>query len=304
MAADAKGYQVKTVDINPLHPELVQPDHFEFIQADLFKMSDQEIINILADCQGFIYAGGVDERIVPQYPAHKFFYEQNVLPTQRLARLARQAGVTSFVVFGSYYSQVAQDRPEIGIQQYPYVNTRLLQEQVAMAEGYDQMAVSVLRLPRIYGTMPGKIPLWKMFTDVVRGQDYYPAATGVHPYITAKQVGQAAISALELADHRTCYACATGQHSDQQYLLWTLEALGQVKTTRLEVVPYVDQKSQLEALDQASYDQGLEHGMPIAVSGYLNSLDLSLDPEESIKTLQLIPENGQAVIKETLAETD
>ncbi|MFD1899125.1 hypothetical protein GQR36_01480 [Enterococcus termitis] len=47
---------------------------------------------------------------------------------------------------------------------------RLLQEQVAFAEGDGEMNVTVLRLPYIFGTMPGRMPLWKMFTDQIKAK--------------------------------------------------------------------------------------------------------------------------------------
>ena len=62
-----RGYAVKTVDIVELPENLKfkEEDKVEFIIKDFFNLSDQEIISLLKDCDGFVYAGGVDERIVP-----------------------------------------------------------------------------------------------------------------------------------------------------------------------------------------------------------------------------------------------
>ncbi|WP_243676756.1 hypothetical protein [Secundilactobacillus collinoides] len=43
------------------------------------------------------------------------------------------------------------------------------------------MDVTVLRLPYIFGTMPGRLPLWKMFVDQIRDQPVYPALKAAHP---------------------------------------------------------------------------------------------------------------------------
>lgn len=101
-------------------------------------MRDAEIVALLSDCYGFIYAAGADERVIPESPVVKFFYEANVLPTQRIARLAKEAGVKKFVVFGSYFAEFAERLPEYELRKQAYPNTRLLQEQVPVVE-YEQM---------------------------------------------------------------------------------------------------------------------------------------------------------------------
>ena len=76
--------------------------------------------------------------------------------------------------------------------------TRLLQEQVAFAEGDGAMDVTSLRLPYIFGQIPGRMPLWKMFSDQIKQTEVFP----VHPEgrtaaVTTKQVAQAAVGAAE-----------------------------------------------------------------------------------------------------------
>ncbi|MER2181417.1 MAG: NAD(P)-dependent oxidoreductase, partial [Desemzia incerta] len=152
----SKGYEVKTMALPPMPTEDLLPAEVECSLGNINELSDEEIRNLLSDCEGFIYAAGVDERIVPQKPAMKFFYEANVLPTQRLARLAKEAGVKKFVVFGSYFAEFAERLPEYNLRSQAYPNNRLLQEQVACAEGEGSMTVTSLRLPYIFGTMPGR----------------------------------------------------------------------------------------------------------------------------------------------------
>ena len=47
--------------------------------------------------------------------------------------------------------------PESGLKDMGYPGTRLLQEQVHMQKGEGKMKVSTLRLPYIFGTMPGRV---------------------------------------------------------------------------------------------------------------------------------------------------
>lgn len=112
----SKGYEVKTMALPPMPTEDLLPAEVESSLGNINELSDDEIRDLLSDCEGFIYAAGADERIVPQKPAMKFFYEANVLPTQRLARLAKEAGVKKFVVFGSYFAEFAERLPEYNLR--------------------------------------------------------------------------------------------------------------------------------------------------------------------------------------------
>ena len=238
-----RGYSVKTVDIVELSDNLKfkDEDKVEFIVTNFFALSDQEIINMLRDCDGFVYAGGVDERVVPQKPARKFFYDKNVLPTQRLARLAKKANVKNFVVFGSYTSQLAETNIELISHDYdkePYVETRLLQEKLAMYEGEGSMNVSILRLPYVFGTMEGKVPIYSMFVDMLRGKDFMPVTEGGISTVTVSQVGQAAISALENGQHGRTYPLATGYISYIDFYQNIVEELGQKDQTKLQIMSF------------------------------------------------------------------
>lgn len=167
----SRGYQVKTVALPPMPAEDLLPAEVECTLGNMNEMSDEAIIELLTDCEGFIYSTGADERVLPEAPAIKFFYETNVLPTQRLSRLAAKAGVKNFVVFGSYFAEFAERLPEMNLRSQAYPNTRLLQEQLAFGEGEGIMKVCSLRLPYIFGTMPGREPLWTMFVDRSSVQD-------------------------------------------------------------------------------------------------------------------------------------
>src|SRR5699024_5407871 len=91
--------------------------------------------------------------------------------TARVARLARAAGVKKFVLYGSYTAEFGELWPDLGYRtRNGYPRTRLLQEEVAELEGGNDMDVMTLRLPYIFGTMPGRLPLWQMFIDIVRSQ--------------------------------------------------------------------------------------------------------------------------------------
>ena len=300
-----RGYSVKTVDIVELPENLKfkEEDKVEFIITNFFNLSDQEIIAMLKDCDGFVYAGGVDERIVPEKPARKFFYEKNVLPTQRLSRLAKEAGVKNFVVFGSYTAEFGENNAELREHNYhkePYVETRLLQEKLAMYGGEGSMNVSVLRLPYIFGTMEGKIPLWSMFVDMLRGQDFMPVTSGGAATVTAKQVGQAAISALENGQHRRTYPLATGYISYEDFYKKIVEELGQEEKTKLQIMSFEELEEAYKEDQELTDKKGVEHGIRQVNMLRANSMEFRLPTDVAFDELRVREEDTEAVLKETL----
>ncbi len=294
----AKNYQVITVSLPPLPAENLFPAGVEVILNDINRMPDSEVLKMLEGCEGFIYAAGADERIVPKIPALKFFYEANVLPTQRLARLAKSAGVKKFVVFGSYFAEFAERLPETNLRAEAYPNTRLLQEQIAFAEGEGGMTVVSLRLPYIFGTMPGRMPLWKMFTDQIKYQPVFPALKGGTAMVTVKQVAQAALGAMEKGTHRATYAIGDTNMKYQEFYKMMVEALGQ--KTDVPVLPYDAIKQIYEGIDAQAKEQGVEHGIHSVKSAQMQEYDLYLKPENTFPLLGIERDDVVASIRETL----
>lgn len=296
----ARGYEVKTMALPPLPTEDLLPAEVECTLGDINGLTDAEVIELLSDCEGFIYAAGADERTVPQKPAMKFFYEANVLPTQRLARLARAAGVKKFVLFGSYFAEFAQRLPEYHLKSQAYPNMRLLQEQAAFAEGEGSMTVTSLRLPYIFGTMPGRMPLWKVFVDQAKGQPVFPALKGGTAMVTVEQVAEAAVGAMENGTHRTSYPICARNMKFQDFYQMIIDALGQQASTQVPVVPYEQMQPIYENLDSHAANAGLEHGIHMVVSSKLQTEDLYLDPAETMPVLGIKEHDVLESIRQTL----
>lgn len=297
-----RGYEVKTMSLPPMPEEGLFPETVESLLGNMNELSDEEIRELLKDCEGFIYAAGADERTVPEAPALKFFYEANVLPTQRLAHLAKEAGVKKFVVFGSYFAEFAERLPQYDLKKQGYPNTRLLQEQVAFAEGEGSMTVTSLRLPYIFGTMPGRMPLWKMFTDQIKGQGTYPALPGGTAMVTVEQVAEAAVGAMEKGVHRGTYAICSYNMKYKEFYEMIVEALGQQETTTIVDATYEQMKEIYEGIDAQTAAAGKEHGIHIAVSSKVQMEDLYLDPADTMPFLGMKEYDVLASIRETLAK--
>lgn len=296
----AQGYQVKTVSLPPMPADDLLPEGVECSLGDINEMSNEEIKNLLSDCDGFIYAAGADERVVPKKPALKFYYEANVLPTQRLAHLAKEAGVKKFVIFGSYFAEFAERLPEFHLQQYAYVNTRLLQEQIAFAEGEGAMDVMSLRLPYIFGTMPGRMPLWQSFTEQVKGQESFPVPTGGTAMVTVEQVAEAAVGALEHGKHRQTFAISAENMAFKDFYQMIVDALGQTNQTTLPIVDYEQLKPMYEQIDAQAESEGTEHGIHMVTSGRMQAENLFIDPKETMSILEIRNHDVKESIRKTL----
>lgn len=294
-----RGYKVTTVSLPPLPTEDLLPREVECRLGNINDMSDEEILDMLKGMDSFVYAAGADERVVPEAPAMKFFYEANVLPTQRLARLAKQAGVKKFVLYGSYFAHFAEKWTDLSIIDNAYPRTRLLQEEVACMEGEGGMDVMTLRLPFIFGVMPGRMPLWTMFVDRVKGKETVPVPGGGTAAVTAQQVAEATIGAIEHGQHRGKYAISGINMKHSEFHQMVLDALGQ-KDSKIVVLPLEQMQPAMEQLDAATAAAGKEHGIHMSVAAAIQDRDAYLDPADTMPILQYQEDDVYAAIVETL----
>ena len=190
--------------------------------------------------------------------------------------------------------------PELGLKDQAYPNTRLLQEQVAFAEGEGIMDVTSLRLPYIFGTMPGRMPLWKMFTDQIKGQEQWAVLGGSTSSVTVEQVAEAAVGAMENGSHRETFPINMYNLKHEDFHRMMIKALGQEDTTSLNVVPYEVMQPQLAAIDQQCADEGLEHGIHMVLAQKLADLDIVTDTALTKDKLKINEYDVIATIEKTL----
>lgn len=88
---------------------------------------------------------------------------------------------------------------------HPYIRSRVEQTRAAQEAGGDALAVITLELPYIFGTMPGRMPLWKPLIRYVvsRMPLFYPR--GGITCVTVHQVAQAIAGAVEKVKAGACY---------------------------------------------------------------------------------------------------
>jgi nucleoside-diphosphate-sugar epimerase len=192
------GHQVNILALPPGPPPGVYPEEVKIHLADMSELSDEQLQSLLRGNDAVVFAAGVDDRVTPRKPAYPFFCTHNVEGVRRVFTLARSAGVRRGVVLGSYFAYFDRLWPEMTLSiHHPYIRSRVEQAKVAIEAGGNEMSVSILELPYIFGSMPGKTPLWKPLIRYVISSFplLYPA--GGTTCVSVNQVAQAIRGAVE-----------------------------------------------------------------------------------------------------------
>ena len=164
----ARGHEVTSIALPPLPAGAVLPPEMKIEYGNYLEMTDEEIRAHFKGCQGFVFAAGVDERVEGPAPIYNLYKKYNIDPVKRLLKLAKECGVKHSVILGSYFSYLAMSFAE---------------------NGFD---VAVLELPYIFGTQPGRKPVWVFLVENIRSMKnatLWPK--GGSTMVTVKQVGQA-----------------------------------------------------------------------------------------------------------------
>lgn len=197
----AHGHKVTSVALPPLPEGAPIPKEMEIIFGDINKRSDEEVEEMLKGNDVFIFAAGVDERVEFPAPVEDYYYKFNITPLKRMLPMCKKAGVKNAVVLGSYFSWLSKKYPEKGFQKKnKYFAARLQQEEVCRGFCDDDFSVKVLELPYIFGTQPGRRPVWTILIEQLKGMDKLPFTLypkGGTSMLTCRQVGEVICGAAE-----------------------------------------------------------------------------------------------------------
>lgn len=202
-----QGHEVTSIALPPLPEGAVLPKEMKLTFGNYLEMSDEELKEAMAGCEGFVFAAGVDERVEGPAPIYDLYKKYNIDPVDRLLKIAKECGVKHSVILGSYFSYAAKKWPEKELTKYhPYIRSRIDQENTAMNYASDDFSVAVLELPYIFGTQPGRKPVWVFLVEMVLGSKgptmYPPGGTAM---VTVRQVGQAIVGALLKTEGGRCW---------------------------------------------------------------------------------------------------
>jgi len=225
-----RGHSVKSVALPPLPAGAPIPEAMELTFGDFLQMNDDELLALMEGCDCFVFAAGVDDRVDFRPPIYEEYVRFNVAPLERLIPLAKQAGITRTVVMGSYFVHFAKEFPAMRLaEQHPYIRSRVVQEELALSMADGSMSVAVLELPYIFGTQPGRKPVWTIFTDRLSAMPFgvtmYPR--GGTAMLTVRQVAQTVVGAAEKSSGARAYPIAYYNMDWDDFLTVVHAAMGQ-----------------------------------------------------------------------------
>ena len=193
-----RGHTVSILALPPMPAEGLFPDGVHIQLANLDELSDVRVRALLRGMQGVVFAAGADDRIIPKAPAYPFFHHANVEVSARLFRLAREEGVQRGALLSSYFLHFERIWPELKLaEHHPYIRSRKEQEQQALRAAMPDLQLCILELPYIFGSMPGRAPLWTPIVNLVRRSRvilYPPGGTNM---IAVQHVAEAIVGAIE-----------------------------------------------------------------------------------------------------------
>ena len=194
-----RGHEVSSIALPPLPQGAVLPEQMKIEYGNYLEMSDEQLRGYLEGCDGFVFAAGVDERVEGPSPIYDLYKKYNIDPVKRLLGLCKECGVRHAVILGSYFVHANRIWPEKKLSEYhPYIRSRIDQENVALDYAKEGMDVAILELPYIFGTQPGRKPVWVFLVKnvmMMKSMTMYPG--GGSTMVTVRQVGQAIAGALE-----------------------------------------------------------------------------------------------------------
>lgn len=174
---------------------------------------------LLEGHDGLLFAAGADIRRLPAGESEEaFFHRANSVAIPRFFGWAREAGIGSAVLIGSYYPQVVPEK----IDSSAYVRSRHLSDTGARALNRDGFRVCSLNAPFILGHVPG-LPQPHLQALVQYAAGRLPGIPLVAPaggvnHISSRSMSEAIASALEHGEGGRAYLVGDENLSWKDYL--------------------------------------------------------------------------------------
>ncbi len=259
-----RGHHVSSIALPPLPIGAQLPKEMKLTMANYLELTDQEIKTFMTGMDGFVFAAGVDERIEGTKPIYDFYAKYNIIPLERLIRIAKESGVKHVVVLGSYFSYFARVWRDLDLyNHHPYIRSRVDQANMALAFADKKMIVSVLELPYIFGTQPGRKPVWTFLVEqilLMKKVTMYPK--GGTTMVTVKQVAQSVAGALENGQQSQNYPVGYYNMTWKQMLTIFHKYMDQPKK-RIIIIPKFLYRYAMKSKQREYQEKGIESGLDL-----------------------------------------
>lgn len=224
-----RGHKVDTISIPDIPIGSWFPKEVGVKYGDIFKMSDNELIDVFKGYDAMVYAVGPDDRVTPKAPAYQFFHDRLVVACTKVVDAAKKAGVKKCVILNSYFAYFDRIWPERKLaEHHAYIKCRLEQAESTIKAGGDSMTVIILELPYIFGVMPERIPLWKdvLLERIRKMKPFVFYTKGGTNMISVEHIGESVVGAIERGEHGIRYTIGDENMSWKEMLGIMLETMG------------------------------------------------------------------------------
>ena len=298
-----RGHDVTSVALPPRPQGAPSPEamHLEF--CNIYEKSDDEIKDFLKGMDCFVFAAGVDERVEFKAPVYDSYYKFNIAPLKRILPLCKEVGVKKAVILGSYFSYLAKEKPEMKLtEKHPYIRSRIDQENVAFSFADDNFDVSVLELPYIFGTQPGRKPVWVILIEQLRRMDKLPCTlypAGGTAMLTVRQVGEVIVGAAERSKGAKAWPISMYNLTWKEFLKIVYDARGMGANRKIISIPPWMMKMGLGSVVKDYKARGVDSG--IDPMGLPDIMDLNLFiPDRYAKELGATDDDIKAAIFDSI----
>ena len=296
-----RGHEVSSIALPRVPSGAEFPKELKIEFGNYLEMTDEELKKHLKGKDGFIFAAGVDERVEGKPPIYELFKKYNNDPVDRILRLAKQCGVKHAVILGSYFSYFAKQMPELELDKYhPYIKSRVEQEKIALSYADENFDVAILELPYIFGTQPGRKPVWVFMVEMLKKMKATPMwCKGGTTMVTVKQVGQAIAGAMERNKGGNCYPIGYYNMSWKEmhscfykYMGYPHKKVCSVPNWLFKIVCKVMKKKQTK--------RGIEGGLDLPMFAKLQCSNQFIDKELGCLPLGVEPDDIDAAIGDSV----
>lgn len=256
------------------------------LQGDVHEMGDDALAKAISGHDCVVYSLGIDDRETQRRPAYDAFHTDHVTVCMKVLRVAQECGVKKFVVFGSYFTHFDRVCPELRLaEDHVYIKTRREQRDAILGAARPGFDTFVLELPYILGCLPGRVPPWTFLFSMLsaKGPWAFFFMKGGTAAVTASQVGQAAIGAMERGIGGRAYPIGGCN------LKWTDFAKAYYAVTKepkklLGIPPALFRVFGAASAFALSL-RGRERGLSIGRFAEFQYMDAFVDPEPSMSSL-------------------
>lgn len=288
----------------PVLPKGYKKDpRVELVFENYLTITDEKLDQVFTNVDYFVFAAGVDERVKVAPPAFDFFEKYNVAPLERMLKFAKKHEVKHAVILGSYFTYFVKTRPELNLtEHHPYIKSRQNQLEMALSHQTDRFHVSILELPYIFGTQPGRKPVWVFLVEMIKKMKPVTFfSKGGTALITAQQVGHAIFNAAQ-QNESNVYPLATANFTWQELFKVFHKYMG-TPNKKIITLPNFVFKLVLRSMARKEKRAGFEGGLNLRKFAPMQCSNQFISPELAAEKLNIPPDDINLAIQASVEQS-